>query len=243
MDKFPNWADHIVAFIFCVLLPLSAIRQNLRSNLTVKYNSVQKRALYFSSCLSLSIMAAIVVSVWLLFRRPLKELGLTLNIEGTLWRWTVLAFVIIYAIDTIHSVASPKNIAASIRDWERRTPFMPTTMKELPVYVLMCLCAGVFEEVIYRGYLVNYFGYLFSESGYQQSLSVLLPALIFSVSHFYHGLKNMFKIFILSTLFGYIYIQSNSLAITMLVHFLVNVLGGLLSVKYFDYQMKQHDRV
>jgi membrane protease YdiL (CAAX protease family) len=93
-------------------------------------------------------------------------------------------------------------------------------------------CAGVFEEVVYRGYMVTYFSYLFKDSAYRQSLSVFLPALIFSVSHFYHGLKNIIKIFILSTFFGYIYIQSGSLVIVMLLHFLANVIGGLLSVKY-----------
>jgi membrane protease YdiL (CAAX protease family) len=232
MDKFPNWADHIFAFIFCVLLPFSAIKQGLKNNSIVKYNSTQKRTMYFSTCLSLFIMAAAIVSVWLLFRRPLSEMGLSLHIEGGLWIWTLIAFVIIYAVDTFHSIASPKNIAASLRDWEKRTPFMPTKIKELRVYLLLCLSAGIFEEVIYRGYMVTYFGYLFRDSDYRQILSVFLPALFFSISHFYHGLKNIIKIFVLSLLFGYIYIQSGSLVIVMLLHFIVNVIGGLLTVKY-----------
>lgn len=243
MDKFPNWADHIAAFIFCVLLPLLAIKQSLTNNSTVKYNSMQKRAIYFSSCLSLSIMVAIIMSVWLLFKRPLAEMGLTLNIEGRLWIWPLLAFVVVYAIDTINSVATPKKIAAAVRDWEKRTPFMPTNIKEFQVYLCMCLCAGVFEEVVYRGYMVTYFSYLFKDSAYRQSLSVFLPALIFSVSHFYQGLKNIIKIFILSMFFGYIYIQSGSLVIVILLHFLANVIGGLLSVKYMKNEIKQHDRL
>lgn len=234
MDKFPNWADHIFVFIFCILLPLSAIRQNLKNNSAVVYSSKQKLTFYFSTCLSLFIMATIILSVWLLFKRPLAEIGLTLRIDGRLWIWTVIAFVIIYAIDTINSVATPKNIAASISDWQIRTPFMPTIMKELPAYILMCLCAGVFEEIVYRGYLVTYFWHFFSGSSYQQSLSVLLPALVFSISHFYHGVKNIIKIFILSAFFGFIFIQSGSLVIVMVLHFIVNVIGGLLTVKYIS---------
>lgn len=232
MDNFPAWGDHIVAFIFCVLLPLLAIKQNLKNSSPARYNSLQKRAIYFSTCLSLFIMAAVIISVWLLFKRPLAEMGLTLNIKGRLWIWPLIAFVIVYAIDTINSVATPQKIAAAIGDWEKRTPFMPTTNKEFKVYLIMCLCAGVFEEVVYRGYMVTYFSYLFRDSAYRQSLSVCLPALIFSVSHFYHGVKNIIKIFVLSMFFGYIYIQSGSLVIVMLVHFLANVIGGLLSVKY-----------
>ena len=159
-------------------------------------------------------------------------MGLTLTIEGRLWIWPLIAFIIIYAIDTINSIATPKKIAAAVLDWETRTPFMPINSKEFQTYLLMCLCAGVFEEVVYRGYMVTYFSYLFKDSIHQQTLSVFLPALIFSISHFYHGLKNIIKIFILSTFFGYIYIQSGSLVIVMLLHFLANVIGGLLSVKY-----------
>jgi membrane protease YdiL (CAAX protease family) len=238
MEKFPNWADHIVAFIFCVLLPLLAINQAMKNNSTIKFNSRQKREFYFSTCLSLSIMAAVIISVWLLFERPLSEMGLTIKINGNLWIWPLIAFVIIYAVDTIYSVASPKKIDASINDWENRTPFMPAKSKELRVYLLMCLCAGVFEEVIYRGYMVTYFSYLLRDSLWQQGLSVFIPALIFSISHFYHGLKNIIKILILSTFFGYIYILSGSLVIVMLLHFAVNVIGGLLSVKYMKNKME-----
>ena len=159
-------------------------------------------------------------------------MGLSLTIEGRLWIWPLIAFVIIYASDTINSVATPKKIAASATEWRMRTPFMPTSNREMPVYILMCLCAGIFEEVIYRGYLVTYFSHLFINSAYRQSLSVFIPAFFFSISHFYHGAKNISTIFILSVFFGYIYILSGSLVIVMLVHFLTNVTGGLLSVKY-----------
>jgi uncharacterized protein len=208
--------------------------QNLKSSSTLVYNSRQKLIFYVSTCLSLFIMAAIIVSVWLLFKRALAELGLTLRIDGRLWIWAVIAFVVVYAIDTINSVATPKNIAASTGDWQKRTPFMPTRMKEFPGYLLLCLCASVFEEIVYRGYMVTYFEHLFSGSGYQLILSVVLPALAFSISHFYHGIKSIIKIFILSAFLGFIFILSGSLVIVMLLHFFINVIGGLLTVKYMS---------
>jgi membrane protease YdiL (CAAX protease family) len=232
MDSFPNWADHIVAIIFCVLIPLQAIRQIQREKSPLSYNSSQKRIIYFSTCISLFIMAAIVVSVWLLFRRPVAEIGLTLKLNGSMWLWGSICFVALYVLDSINSVATPKEIAASVDEWKKRTPFMPTKTKELPLYILMCFCAGVFEEIVYRGYLVTYFGFFFRHLEFQQILSIFLPALIFSISHFYHGVKNIIKVFIMSVLFGYIFIQSGSLVIVMILHFLANVASGLLSVKY-----------
>jgi membrane protease YdiL (CAAX protease family) len=232
MNNFPNWADHIVAFIFCILIPLQAIRQNLRNNSAVEYNSRQKQTVYYSTCFSLFIMAAIIVSVWLLFKRPLSAIGFTVSTDGRLWIWTVIVFVLVYAIDTISSVATSKNISASMRDWQKRTPFMPTETKELRAYLLLCLCAGVFEETVYRGYLVTYFEHLCRGSAYQQTLPVILPAFVFSISHFYQGVKSMLKIFILSAFLGFIFIQSGSLVIVMALHFIINVIGGLLTVRY-----------
>ena len=240
MDRFPNWADHIVAFIFCVLLPLLAIKQNQNDNSIVTYDSKQKRAFYFSTCLSLFILAAIIMSVWLSFKRPLSEIGFTLTITGRSWIWPLVAFIVVYAIDTFNSVATPKKISAAISEWRKRTPFMPANFKEFRAYILMCLCSGIFEEVVYRGYLVTYFSFLFNDSAYRQSLSIFLPALVFSVSHFYHGFKNIIKIFILSSLFGYIFVLSDSLMIVILLHFLTNIIGGLLSVKYVNYKLKQN---
>ncbi|HEX6227302.1 MAG TPA: CPBP family intramembrane glutamic endopeptidase [Chryseolinea sp.] len=233
MEYFPNWADHIVAFIFCVLLPLQAIRQTTKPYGIAIYDSQQKRTFYFSTCISLFIMAAIILSVWLLFKRPLAEIGLTAAVDIQSAKWTVIAFVILYSIDFTYSL-TPKNIAAAIPEWEKRTPFMPTKTKELPAYLVLCLCAGVFEEIIYRGYLITYFRYLLDVFKYQETLSVVLSALVCSISHFYHSKKDITKAFILSILFGIIVVQSGSLLIVMFMHFLNNLIGGLLTIKYLN---------
>lgn len=88
--------------------------------------------------------------------------------------------------------------------------------------------------------MITYFSYLFKDSDYGQSISIFLPAFIFSISHFYHGLKNIIKIFILSVLFGYIYILSGSLVIVMILHFLVDVIGGLFSIKSMNNEVKHN---
>jgi hypothetical protein len=243
MNNFPIWADHILAFIFCLLLPVLAIMQGRTVRQATRFSSRQKRVFYFSNCISLSVMAGIVLAVWLLCKRPMPALGLTLHIEENVWIWPLLAFIALYAMDTIYSVSTPQRTADSAAEWEMRTPFLPVNGKEFRPYLLLCLCAGIFEEVVYRGWMVTYFSYLFRDSAWRQGLSVLVPALIFSISHYYHGWKNIIKIFILSAFFGYIYILSGSLVIVMILHFLTNVAGGLLSMKYMKEPVKEEDSV
>jgi membrane protease YdiL (CAAX protease family) len=74
---------------------------------------------------------------------------------------------------------------------------------------------------------------------YQTFLSILLPAFVFSVAHFYQGVKAVVKIFILAIIFGYIFIYSGSLLIVMILHLLVDAIGGLLTMKY----MKEDEEV
>lgn len=236
MDKFPNWADHIVAFVFCITVPWYAARQRLRSFPNIAFSSDQKKSIYISGSFSLFVMAAIVMTVWILFKRPIAELGLTQPINTRSWLWITVIFVIIYVVDAVITLSTKKGVDITVDNWKKRTPFLPTKKHELPEYLLLCFSAGVFEEIVYRGYLVTYSWYLFDGLDNQRILSILLPAFVFSVAHFYQGTKAVFKIFILAILFGYIFIYSGSLLIVMILHFLVDAIGGLLTIKYMNEQ-------
>lgn len=236
MDNFPHWVDHIVAFAFCIALPLYAARQRIKETSVIHFTSDQKKQIYISGSFSLFIMGAVVVSVWLIFRRPLPELGLTQPSGIRSWLWFALIFIFVYLLDTFTSYTSKKGIEETIDHWKKRTPFLPTKTSELPEYFLLCFSAGIFEEIVYRGYLINYCWYLFDGYRYQQTIAVLLPAVAFSLAHFYQGAKAVLKIFFLSVFFGFIFIYSGSLLIVMALHFLVDVAGGILSIKY----MKDH---
>ena len=232
MDKFPNWVDHILAFIFCIAIPLYAAKQRSKGFSNLNFTSEQKKSIYISGSFSLFIMAVVVMAVWLLFKRPLAEIGLTQPVNFRSWWWLVIAFALVYLLDTVTTLSSKKGIDTTIDNWKKRTPFLPTKNKELPEYFLLCFSAGVFEEIVYRGYLVNYCWYLFDGYNYQQLLSVFLPAFVFSIAHFYQGGKAVIKIFVLAVFFGYLFIFSGSLLMVMILHFLVDAIGGLLTIKY-----------
>ncbi|HET9745107.1 MAG TPA: type II CAAX endopeptidase family protein [Chitinophagaceae bacterium] len=232
MDKFPHWVDHIVAFFFCVAVPLFAARQRIKFTPDLVLNSDQKKNIYITSSFSLFLMGAITMAVWLLFKRPIAEIGLTQPTNTQSWLWLAFVFVIIYILDAVITLSNKKAVDSAVDKWKKRTPFLPTKTKELPEYLLLCFSAGVFEEIVYRGYLVTYCWYLFEGRDYQTILSILLPAFVFSIAHFYQGTKAVFKIFILAIIFGYIFIYSGSLLIVMVLHFLVDAIGGLLTMKY-----------
>ena len=232
MDKFPNSVDHILAFIFCIAIPLYGAIQRRKGFPDISFSSEQKRRIYISGSFSLFIMGAVVMLVWLIFKRSLAEIGLTQPRNSQSWWWMPIAFALVYLLDTVVTLSSKKEIDKTVDNWKKRTPFLPTKNAELPEYFLLCFSAGVFEEIVYRGYLVNYCWYLFDGSNYQELLSIFLPAFVFSIAHFYQGGKAVIKIFVLAVLFGYLFVYSGSLLVVMILHFLVDAIGGLLTIKY-----------
>jgi len=145
----------------------------------------------------------------------------------------VAALIILYLADTFLSVSSKKKLNESIETWKKRTPFVPTQKKELPFYFLLCVSAAVWEEIIYRGYLVSYGLYAFSAWPGKDFLAVMLPAVSFSIAHIYQGTKAVLKILLLAVFFGLIFRLSGSLLVVMLLHFMVDAAGGIFTVAFF----------
>jgi membrane protease YdiL (CAAX protease family) len=238
MANFPVWADHIVAFIFGLAIPLYSLYKRPKDLAGSHFESFQKKRIYLFNSLSLFMMALVILTVWLLFNRPFSELGFKqINIINS-WLWLTILFIILYVVDTWVAINSKENPEKTFIDKKTKTPFMPTKRHELPLYFLMCFCAGVFEEIIFRGFLVTYMMYLLSDIVSGEMWAVFLPALVFSLAHYYQGSKAVLKILILSVLFGYIFILSDSLLIVMILHFLVDAIGGLLTMKYMKKEME-----
>lgn len=239
MTNFPSWADHILALLVGCIIPMMTTYRNSKSPMPTHMTSSQKKSMYVSGSLSLFFIALVVVLVWVLSRRPLEELGLKRPGEDSSYWWFLLVFVGLYIGDTVFSVVVKENREKTMEEWRKRTSFLPTRRNELPLYLLLCFNAGVFEEIIFRGFLVNYCYYLFPVTGQRELWAVTFPALVFSIAHYYQGTKAVIKIFVLSILFGFIFIRSNSLLVVMALHFLVDAGGGILTMKL----MKEEEKV
>ncbi|MBM3414906.1 MAG: CPBP family intramembrane metalloprotease [Bacteroidetes bacterium] len=238
MENFPLWADHILAFIFGITLPVFAAYNRPKSSAGAGFSSTEKKQVYVSVSFSLFLMAAIIIVVWLLFSRPLTALGFIRPGPLQSWGWVVALFMALYIADTISVIGSETRLEKARREWLKTIPFTPTRRQEFPLYLVMCFSAGVFEEIIFRGFLINYCLGLFAGWGHTELWAVLIPGVAFSMGHYYQGGRALIKILILSFLFGFLFIRSGSLLTVMLLHFLVDAAGGLLTLKYMSEQKK-----
>lgn len=59
--------------------------------------------------------------------------------------------------------------------------------------------------------------------------AVVLPAILFGIVHYYQGWKAMLKIVLMALIFGLIFMWTGNLWWLILLHTLVDLIGGALS--------------
>lgn len=235
MDNFPAFADYLLVLIFGILLPfISGVKSAAAfKDMQLAFDSPTKKRFYLGNSFFLFIIALVIVIVWGLYQRPFSELGFTTAEAAgkrTPW-WMIGLFVALYTMDIIHSITDQDEREETRDRLEEQTPFMPSKWKELPAYTIMCISAGVFEEIVFRGFLITFFRYLFAGFPAGAAWAVITPAIIFSLAHFYQGSKAVFKILVLSLLFGMIFWHSGSLVAVIILHFLLDLVSGMLSIQ------------
>jgi membrane protease YdiL (CAAX protease family) len=138
--------------------------------------------------------------------------------------WRSAAFIAAVSLAVMVGVMAPRwrrNVEE--REWKLYY-FMPRSPGERSLWGGVSLFAGFGEELIYRGVM---YALLWRLSG-SWAAAALLVAVVFAVSHFMQGWKSMLVIFVIAVGFQAIYNLTGSLFPGMAVHFLYDLIAGLL---------------
>ena len=101
---------------------------------------------------------------------------------------------------------------------------IPHGPRELVVWILMSISAGICEEFVFRGYLQRQFIAL----ARSPAAGILLAAAVFSIGHLYQGFAQMAVIGVYGALFGILAYSRKSLRPGMMAHIWQDVLSGLV---------------
>ncbi|HMF91745.1 MAG TPA: type II CAAX endopeptidase family protein [Candidatus Angelobacter sp.] len=99
----------------------------------------------------------------------------------------------------------------------------PKTLTELAVFVLLALCAGFFEEIVFRGYLQKQIGAI-TRNAY---LGLVIAAIIFGAGHGYQGTPQMVLIGLYGAMFGALALLRRSLRPGMMAHAWQDAFSGV----------------
>jgi membrane protease YdiL (CAAX protease family) len=118
--------------------------------------------------------------------------------------------------------ARPEAIAARIG---RLARFLPTLGLEMVAFALVCVTAGVCEELLYRGWLVNI---LWVASG-SVWVAVIVGAAMFGIGHAYQGITGMLRTAFIGLQLGALFVAMGSLIPGQVLHAAVNLVAAYLS--------------
>jgi membrane protease YdiL (CAAX protease family) len=226
-----HWTDHLVFLIIGIIIPLKAVLGTQPKLAEMKFNTRMKIQLYWGNNAYLWILTAVIAAVWWGNGREWHEIGIDwpfLWPEG--WPlFAMIIFVLLYLGDTIIEVipfitedeVDKEEIGSSIG-------FLPQTAYEYFHFIFLALTAGICEEFIFRGYFIRYFQTVFSHE-YSSTLAILIAAAIFGFVHFYQGWRAVVKITAMAIMFGFIFVHTESLWLLVVIHALVDLLGGAIA--------------
>ena len=219
----PNLLDHLFVLLVLVLaFPIGgwwAYRRFL-----ARLERDGERALvreYRITLVWLIGLGAGTLAIWLAGGRDLAALGLAAPHEGPA---TQLIFGLAggasigLILRPVAAAISSKIAAGLRRQMGKLEAFLPKTGEQLAWGLIVSIFAGLCEEIAYRGYLIPYCRFWLSEWP-----ALVVAALLFGIAHLYQGAAGVLLTALLGLGFGFIYVETGSLALPMALHALVDI--------------------
>ena len=98
---------------------------------------------------------------------------------------------------------------------------LPTDRTQGWLFVLVCLTAGICEEWIYRGFLLNWLMVGWPDAN--AWLLLVIAVLLFGVAHIYQGFAGVVMTSFLGLIFTLLHLAIGNLALSMLLHALIDL--------------------
>lgn len=172
------------------------------------------------------VVVGLVIGTWLLLGRNFAMLGLVPSLRG----WDLAGFaavalgVVVLVIQLLRLKSLPdKRLKKALRSLDRMK-VAPTTGGELAVFMAVAVTAGVWEELVYRGFLIWFLAPVVGLAG-----AMILSSFIFGMGHAYQGAPGVAVTTFVGFMFALLYILSGSLWWLMAAHALIDVYGGLVA--------------
>ncbi|HTV07392.1 MAG TPA: CPBP family intramembrane glutamic endopeptidase [Acidobacteriaceae bacterium] len=153
-------------------------------------------------------------------RNGLREFAVDFGIALVFW---VVAIVILGALAAllrlVHLAHAQKVVVA----------IAPQTLPQIIVWLLLCATAGIVEEFVFRGYLLQQFSSLGTSLSLRGKLiiGIVASSLLFGSAHGYEGIGGMIVITAYGALFCILAIYRRSLRAGMIAHAWHDSIAGI----------------
>ena len=163
--------DHILAFALLIVVPARALWRSRKT----RPDEGGKAARYLGTIGIVGGLLTVLAVDWLLTARAVEALGLGVPTATSALIGLVAAAALLASL----CILASRKSASGSDDMERTgSELLPTSPKEVRLFVLLALAVGFGWEVLYRGFLLFY---LQSEAGL--ALAVVISAVAYGAAH------------------------------------------------------------
>ncbi|MDF1507265.1 CPBP family intramembrane metalloprotease [Robertmurraya sp. DFI.2.37] len=235
--EFSFWLLILFTIVYEPIIGFFAFK---KFKLGVRENQHRRVKFYQQTMLGLWIPSIFIFLLALFTELSFQDIGLTfpaINTEslGPLITYSVFVLAILYFIGLLYysiGYQFSKKMRSKLREAKQKewdnvhfSEILPITNAEKKLWNYVSLTAGITEEVIYRGFLIFAFSYLFPDLSIW--FTVVLSSLLFGLAHTYQGIKGVLQTTVVGVIFSILYIGVGSILPLMLLHFLIDYVAKL----------------
>lgn len=226
--------DHILVLFFTVGLPILTFYSYPKMVEIINSGMPNARAnAYIQSIITLWLLAAITVGVWIYQGRSLAIIGFVIIWDGQFYVCLGIVMLIMgFLAQQIFEVSRKQEARDKIRRELERTSLdalIPHSDKELKIFMLVSATAGICEEIMFRGFLIAYLSH-YTDTG----LALILSSALFGMAHLYQGFTGVIRTMMVGAGLALLYALSGSLLLPVILHAAIDVHAGITGKLSFE---------
>lgn len=219
--------DHLLTAVFTIALPLLTFFSYPKLVEIIKSGVPNARtSAYIQSIITLWLLAAVTVGVWIYQGRNLAIIGFVIIWDLQFYVCLgIVILIIAFLAQQIFEVSRKQEARDKIRKELEKTSLdalIPHTEKELKVFMLVSVTAGICEEIMFRGFLIAYLSH-YMDTG----LALILSSALFGMGHLYQGFTGVLRTMFVGAGFAILYALSGSLLAPVILHAAIDVHAGI----------------
>ena len=223
-------AQHLLFVFLLVIAPLWDWYDMTR----LKKHPTSARKIRHYKTLASWLWIATIIAILLVGFRPLFTIRPTVEEIPWLWQHAWLNYFI-QAVIAIFVAVALLPIVVVIRKKLKKQPrkyssaeaftslsyFLPATRTERRWWVFLAITAGICEEVLFRGFLLQYLHTSPWKLGL--TVSLVIAAVVFGLQHLYQGLAGAGGIVVAGLILGLFFIFSGTLLLPVILHAIMDL--------------------
>ena len=221
--------DHALVVLLAIATPLFGVWTYRRMIARLAAGDVGARTRGYRKAIGLDLGAgAVILVLWAVSGRPVERLVSLAWLPEGWWTGVAWGLVLLACAGLIAQVAAIRGnetgLSTARKQMASLEGFLPHTPGELKLFFGVSLAAGIGEEIVFRGYLLNYFDGLLGSAG-----AVIASTLMFGLGHAYQGAAGVVRTGIVGLLMAGAYVGTGSLLAPVLLHVVIDVTSGMVA--------------